>query len=152
MITRASSEWGVASSGSLLPAPCSLLATPYSLLPIRYSPLTIGSSFGRPGCDLARGVLGPFRHRAVVERRARPVQKLGQDEPAGRRLVAGVAVAHHRLLRHAREHAREIGERLEPQRRLVERAGVIEMQRARHPAGAQGLRAFFPALEIGGRA
>ncbi len=93
-------------------------------------------------------VLGPLRQRAVVERHVGPAQHLGEDEPVGRGLVAGIAIVDHRLCRHVREQLRELGLRLERLRIGVERGGVIEQRRARKAAGPRHLLRLGGAGEI----
>src|SRR5690348_17006364 len=63
--------------------------------------------------------------------------------------MAGVAVAHHRLIRQ-REQLLELGQRLEPLARGIETQRMVEVDGIRQPAGALGLRAFLTSLEVAG--
>ena len=53
-------------------------------------------------------LLRPFRHRAVVQRNSGTPEHLGQHEPVGRGLVAGVAIVDDRRRRDRREQLFEL--------------------------------------------
>src|SRR5262245_55717249 len=81
--------------------------------------------------DGPAGIGGPFHHRAGVELHAFAPQHLGQDEPVGRRPMAGVAVARDRARRQLGECAGELLLRLQAVRLRVIEQRAVETARAR---------------------